>query len=140
MNEIQTAKKQNTKKIVAVVAVLLVLVAIAATAANFNTIKSWLNPVDTVSYTLTINVGDKTVEQLNIEAETTKSLLDTMKEKLELEETDGFITSICGHSQNYETNEYWVYTVNGESIMVGAADYYPNNNDVIIFSLQEIVF
>lgn len=142
MNQNQTAKKNSAKKIIAVISVLLVLVAVAAVAANLNTIKAWLSPSDTVSYTLTVNVGEQTVKQLEIKTETTKSLLSAMENEpeLKIEQTDGFITSICGHCQSVEANEYWTYTVNDEMLMVGAADYYPSDNDSIVFTLGTMTF
>lgn len=59
--------------------------------------------------TLSFNEGEK--------------LLDVMKRNLEVEEKDGFITSIEGHSQDEKTNKYWLYTVNGKMAEVGANQF-----------------
>ncbi|MBQ6569143.1 MAG: DUF4430 domain-containing protein [Clostridia bacterium] len=139
MNETQTTKKKS-KVWILPVAVLLVLAIAAGVYANWGKIKALISPADTVTYTLTINVKGETVKELELKTEKTVSLLDAMKENLKVVENGGFVTAIEGHEQNPDASEYWTYTVNGEMLMVGAADYYPANGDKIIFSLDVISF
>lgn len=74
--------------------------------------------------TLSFNEGEK--------------LLDVMKRNLELEEKDGFITSIDGHTQDEDSNKYWLYTVNGEMAEVGANQFELQDKDEVVFTLEEL--
>jgi len=65
-----------------------------------------------------------------------------MRENYAIEEADGFITAIDGQTQVEETAEtkgkYWLFDVNGESSMVGAADVALQEGDVIVWNLTEM--
>lgn len=74
--------------------------------------------------TLSFNEGEK--------------LLDVMKRNLEVEEKDGFITSIEGHAQDEKTNKYWLYTVNGKMAEVGANQFELHDKDEVVFTLEEL--
>lgn len=146
-------KKTGLKWLWAVVAVLLVL---AATTAILYTQTDLFDrtPVsagdavsaaDAESFNMSVTIGGSEVIYTGaIEIKPEVSLLDAMKESITdnggIVDDNGFITSICGHEQNFDTNEYWVYTVNGESLMVSAADYYPENGDEVVFDLSVIVW
>lgn len=67
-----------------------------------------------------------------------EKLLDVMKRNLEVEEKDGFITSIEGHNQDEDSNKYWLYTVNGEMAEVGANQFELHDKDEVIFTLEEL--
>ncbi len=74
--------------------------------------------------TLSFNEGEK--------------LLDVMKRNLEVSEKDGFITSIEGHSQDENSNKYWLYTVNGKMAEVGANQFELHDKDEVVFTLEEL--
>lgn len=74
--------------------------------------------------TLSFNEGEK--------------LLDVIKRNLEVEEKDGFITSIDGHTQDEDSNKYWLYTVNGEMAEVGANQFELHEKDEVVFTLEEL--
>ena len=74
--------------------------------------------------TLSFNEGEK--------------LLDVMKRNLEVSEKDGFITSIDGHTQDEDSNKYWLYTVNGEMAEVGANQFELHDKDEVVFKLEEL--
>lgn len=74
--------------------------------------------------TLSFNEGEK--------------LLDVMKRNLEVSEKDGFITSIDGHTQDEDSNKYWLYTVNGEMAEVGANQFELQDKDEVVFTLEEL--
>jgi len=104
---------------------------------------------DTITFNLSVTVGgDETVWSDDVEITEGTSLIDAMAENITdnggvvYSETEygAYITSICGYSENYETNEYWVYTINGESAMVGASDYCPAEGDTIVFDLSPLVW
>lgn len=67
-----------------------------------------------------------------------EKLLDVMKRNLEVEEKDGFITSIEGRAQDEDSNKYWLYTVNGEMAEVGANQFELHDRDEVIFTLEEL--
>lgn len=67
-----------------------------------------------------------------------EKLLDVMKRNLEVEEKDGFITSIEGHAQDEASNKYWLYTVNGKMAEVGANQFELHDRDEVIFTLEEL--
>lgn len=67
-----------------------------------------------------------------------EKLLDVMKRNLEVEEKDGFITSIDSHNQDEDSNKYWLYTVNGEMAEVGANQFELHDKDEVIFTLEEL--
>ena len=67
-----------------------------------------------------------------------EKLLDVMKRNLEVEEKDGFITSIDGHTQDEGSKKYWLYTVNGEMAEVGANQFELHDKDEVVFTLEEL--
>ena len=67
-----------------------------------------------------------------------EKLLDVMKRNLEVSEKDGFITSIDGHSQDENSNKYWLYTVNGKMAEVGANQFELHDKDEVVFTLEEL--
>lgn len=67
-----------------------------------------------------------------------EKLLDVMKRNLEVEEKDGFITSIEGHTQDGNLNKYWLYTVNGKMAEVGANQFELHDKDEVVFTLEEL--
>lgn len=67
-----------------------------------------------------------------------EKLLDVMKRSLEVEEKDGFITSIDGHTQDEGSKKYWLYTVNGEMAEVGANQFELHDKDEVVFTLEEL--
>ncbi|WP_053219355.1 DUF4430 domain-containing protein [Virgibacillus senegalensis] len=91
---------------------------------------------ETVMITVSENEGENIITEKDVEIEEEAILLDVMKENFEVEETDGFITSIEGVSQNEEKGKYWMYTVNGEMAEVGANEYELHPEDEVTFDLQ----
>lgn len=92
---------------------------------------------ETVAITIRVSVEGEEVEggNLSTEVEEGSLLLDVMKENFEIEETDGFITSINGHAQDDEAGKYWLFDVNGEMGMVGANQYEVQEGDLIEWNL-----
>ena len=93
---------------------------------------------DEVSFTIDILVDGEAVADLSKEvtAEEGMYLLDVMEDTYDIEETDGFISSIEGYEQDEAENRYWLYYINGESGEVGAADYAPEAADQIEWRLE----
>lgn len=80
--------------------------------------------------------GQEVVSEKEIQIEEGDKLLDVMKENFEIEENDGFITSIEGISQDVDQQKYWMYEVNGEMASVGAAELELNPDDHVTFDLS----
>lgn len=104
---------------------------------------------DTITFGLTVTVGGETViYDEDIEIVEGTALIDAMCANITEDggvvystgEFGAYITSICGYAENYENNEYWVYTVNGESAMEGASDFTPAEGDEVVFDLSELVW
>ena len=93
---------------------------------------------DEVSFTIDILVDGEAVADLSKEvtADEGMYLLDVMEDTYDIEENDGFISSIEGYEQDEADNRYWLYYVNGESGEVGAADYAPETADQIEWRLE----
>ena len=99
---------------------------------------------ETVSVSISLTDGGTVIagSEKTIEVEAGASLLDVMKENYTIEEADGFITAVDGQSQVEQTAEtkakYWLFDVNGEPSMVGAADVALQEGDVIVWNLTEM--
>ncbi|SDL65156.1 DUF4430 domain-containing protein [Sediminibacillus halophilus] len=91
---------------------------------------------EVVTVTISEDEGENVIAEKEVEIEDGAILLDVMKENFEVEESDGFITSIEGVSQNEEEGKYWMYSVNGEMAEVGANEYELNPDDEITFDLH----
>jgi len=64
------------------------------------------------------------------------NLLDVMKENYDVEESNTFINSIEGISQDEEEGKYWMFDVNGEAAPVGAADTIVKDGDEVVWDLS----
>ncbi|HEX5352209.1 MAG TPA: DUF4430 domain-containing protein [Trichococcus sp.] len=99
---------------------------------------------ETVSVTISLTDGGTVIagSEKTVEVEAGTNLFDVMKENYTIEEADGFITAIDGQSQVEESAEtkakYWLFDVNGEPSMVGAADVALQEGDVIVWNLTEM--
>ncbi|WP_239254740.1 DUF4430 domain-containing protein [Listeria ilorinensis] len=94
-----------------------------------------LSPVK-IEITVTKNKGTEEIATQKIKADQGMSLFTIMKEYFEVEDEDGFITSINGVSQNESAGEYWLFEVNGEMSPKGAKDVFPKNGDQISWDLH----
>lgn len=89
---------------------------------------------------ITISKYDKkNLKSRTIEIEKDAILMNVLKENFDIEEKDGFITSIDGiHAEKGKENKYgWVYEVNGKMPTVGAADYKLKPGDKVSFEFQQ---
>ncbi len=65
-------------------------------------------------------------------------LLTILKQNFEVEEDDGFITSLEGHSQDEKNQTYWMFTVDGKSATTGAKEIELNDGQSVIFNLSKL--
>ena len=144
-------ENKKTKGIVwAIVAILLVLGAAAAIfITNSGVISAQPETGDNITFTLEVILdGSEKIFSDEVTVPSGTSLIDAMSESItengSVVYTDGtygaYITSICGYSEDYEASKYWVYSINGESAMCSASDYYPANGDIIVFDLSVLTW
>jgi len=98
----------------------------------------------TVAATISLTDGGTVIadSEKTVEVEAGTNLLEIMKENYEIEEAEGFITVIDGHSQVEASEEtkakYWLFDINGEPAMVGANEVELQEGDVIVWNLTEM--
>ncbi len=95
---------------------------------------------ETIEVSTTFEINGETEDELTgtYEVEAGTTLLDFMKDEFEVEESDGFIESINGYSQDPEANVYWLYEINSEMVSVGAAEYVLEAGDNISWTLNPL--
>lgn len=64
------------------------------------------------------------------------SALDLLKEKAEVEERNGFVTSINGREADDGANEFWAFYVNSKPAEVGAGEYITEEKDLIEWKIE----
>ncbi|MFC3038957.1 DUF4430 domain-containing protein [Virgibacillus xinjiangensis] len=89
-----------------------------------------------VLITLSENEGEEVFTEEEVTIEENAILLDVMKENFEIEEENGFISSINGIGPQEGEERSWMYYVNGEMAMVGAQEYELSPGDEVTFDLQ----
>ncbi|WP_099221435.1 DUF4430 domain-containing protein [Listeria costaricensis] len=85
---------------------------------------------------ITKNQGAEQLATKKIKADQGMSLYTIMKENFDIEDEEGFITSIDGVSQNASAGEYWLFEINGEMSTKGAKDVQPKDGDQISWDLH----
>lgn len=141
---------KNKKLVWSISAVVIVLIAaLFITASQTDVFKGITEKGDDITFGLAVTVGgEEVIFDENIETASGTSLIDAMAENITenggVVYSDGqygaYITEICGCKENPDNAEYWVYTINGESAMVGASDYFPAEGDEIVFDLSPLVW
>ena len=86
--------------------------------------------------TITKDKGAEEITEKEIPVKEGALLLDVMKENFEIEEENTFITSIDGIAQDVDAGIGWIYSVNGETASVGAAEYELTAGEEVNFDLQ----
>ena len=91
---------------------------------------------EVIKVTISKDEGEEVLSEKEIEIEENAILMDIMKENYDIEEDDGFITSIDGVAPEEGEEKAWMYFVNDEMAMVGAAEYELEAGDNVVFDLQ----
>ena len=89
-----------------------------------------------VEFTISKDEGEEVIETKSIEVEEGAIVLDVLKEHFDVEEEGGFVTSIDGVNDDPDNQLAWMYFVNDEMAMVGAAEYELEADDHVNFDLQ----
>ncbi|MFD2925845.1 DUF4430 domain-containing protein [Halobacillus naozhouensis] len=90
----------------------------------------------TLNIELSKNKGEKVLATKKVTVEEGTVLMEVMKNNFEVAEKDGFITGIKGISASKGEKRAWMFTINGESSMVGANKYEVKQGDEIVFDFQ----
>ena len=136
------------KKIYTILLSLILVLSLVACTGNSSTktaetnndekVKSTENIKDEIITTVILKEGENEISKNDFQVKSGDNLLKVLKDNFEIEEDNGFITSIEGKSQNEKEGIYWLYTINGESAEIGAGDYEIKDKDVIVFTLSKI--
>lgn len=77
------------------------------------------------------------VYYFKLAGDTNYTLLELMQRKFIIEHDNGFITSIQDRAASNKDKTAWMYTINGEMAMVGAAEYQIKNGDEFHWDLRK---
>ncbi len=93
---------------------------------------------ETVTVNISLQEDGELVPETSKELEIVEgsNLLDIMEKNYKIEETDGFINSIEGISQDEAEGKYWLFDVNGEAAPLGAADTILEAGDKVVWNLS----
>lgn len=93
---------------------------------------------ETVSVSINVQEEGEDLPDANkeIKVESGETLLEAMEKTYDINGKEGFISAIEGHEQDDKAGKYWLYTINGEQAMVGAADYILEDGDTIVWNLD----
>ena len=91
---------------------------------------------EVVFVTISKDEGEEVLSEKEIEIEENDILMEVMQENFEIEEEEGFITTIDGVGPEEGEEKAWMYFVNNEMAMVGAAEYELKAGDQVLFDLQ----
>ncbi|UOQ42668.1 DUF4430 domain-containing protein [Halobacillus salinarum] len=90
-----------------------------------------------VHVTISTNNGEKELADKELSVEEGKTLMEMMKNKFEVKESDGYITGIEGVTADESKKQAWMYTVNGEEATVGASEYELKSGDEVVFDMHK---
>lgn len=123
------------KKIFKLLVLPLLLVTLAACSPSTTSDKtSSSSSSETVKSTvqLIVKKDDETLDK-KVNFKKGESVMDVLKATYDVEEKDGFITSIDGLKQDEAAKKYWLFKVNGEVAPKGANDITVKKGDKIEF-------
>lgn len=94
----------------------------------------------TISTSIVLQEEGKVLSAISkdVKSEEGENLLEVMKENYDITVQDGFISAIENYEQNAKEEKYWGYTVNGEEVTIEASDYILEDQDVIVWNLDEM--
>ncbi|WP_163526264.1 DUF4430 domain-containing protein [Halobacillus ihumii] len=90
----------------------------------------------TLNIELSKNKGEKVLANEEVTVEEGTVLMEVMKNNFEVAEKDGFITGLEGITASEGEQKAWMFTINGETSMVGANKYEVKQGDEIVFDFQ----
>lgn len=92
--------------------------------------------VEAVTVAITTENGANEVATETINISEGQTVMDVLLGAFDVEEDNGFITSINGIKAEDGEEKAWFYEVNGEAAMVGASDYELSDGDEVAFNFH----
>jgi major membrane immunogen (membrane-anchored lipoprotein) len=95
---------------------------------------------ETISTSIVLQEEGKVLSAISkdVKSEEGQNLLEVMKENYDVTVQDGLISAIESYEQNNKEGKYWMYTINGEEATIRAGDYILEDQDVIVWNLDDI--
>ena len=90
-----------------------------------------------ISITISVTPEGQKAQSKTLKVAEESNLMKVLKANYKIEEKNGMITSIDGHSQDEAKGLYWMYKINGEMAPKGAAETTVKKGDKIEF-YQEV--
>ena len=90
-----------------------------------------------ISITVSVTPEGQEPQSKTLKVSEDNNLMKVLKANYKIEEKNGMITSIDGHSQDEAKGLYWMYKINGEMAPKGAAETTVKKGDKIEF-YQEV--
>lgn len=94
---------------------------------------------ETISTSIVLREEGKVLSAISkdVKSEEGQNLLEVMKENYDITVQDGLISAIESYEQNAKEGKYWGYTINGEGATIRASDYVLEDQDVIVWNLDD---
>ena len=117
---------------------LIILLAGVVLFGLFTAVDAGESDTINIKVILSENNGENPiVYYFKLSKDTNYTLLELMERKFVVEQENGFITSIQGRTASTEEQTAWMYEINGQMAMVGAADYRIKDGDVYHWDLRK---
>ncbi|WP_242273210.1 DUF4430 domain-containing protein [Bacillus cereus group sp. BfR-BA-01538] len=89
-----------------------------------------------ITIEITTDNGKNEIAKEKVKIKDGENLFNVMKEKFNIKDEKGMITSI--NNQKQENKKYWMFNINNEPAMKGAKEIELKNGDKISWDLHEI--
>lgn len=113
-----------------------ILVACGNSSSKKETVTSTTSKMSQVELVLSPLDSKKTTKTVTVKKDATA--MDVVDQAFDVEQKDGFITSIDGKAQNEAKNIYWLFKVNGKDASKGANDVKVKEGDKLEFYQKKL--
>lgn len=133
---------QKFKQMITIMSMALLLFGCSANTpdtsnqTDSNTSEQTAEQEAVVVITISQDEGEEVLSTKEVSISEGDILMDVMKAHFDIEEDGGFITSIDGIAPKEDEKKAWMFFVNGDMAMVGAAEYELSAGDKVTFDLQ----
>ncbi|OFI45834.1 DUF4430 domain-containing protein [Floricoccus penangensis] len=122
------------KKIIALILPLFLVISLVACSNKKS--ESDKHKEETGKVSLTVKFDEKNTKEFkDIPINADSTVITVLREKVQVEESKGFITAIDGVKQDESANKFWLYKLNGEMANKGAGEQELKDGDKIYFEL-----
>ncbi|WP_368651985.1 DUF4430 domain-containing protein [Ornithinibacillus sp. 4-3] len=133
--------KKSLLQMLSLLITIMLLVGCSSTEENQNQTNDNSNNTEQSAeekavITISQDEGDTVLTEKEVSFEEGAILMDVLKENFEIEETGGMITAVDGLEADESEKKAWMYFVNDEMPMVGAAEFELSAGDKVNLDLQ----